>query len=134
MPYFKLKTLKDVVGALQEIANFIETLDSVKEAGLPSKSRLKRAEKPEPTVDITKLSESIRTMPRDELIRTLSDLTTSTLRSLSYQLGIKGVSKRPKEELIEVIVRELIDFAEQHQRLRTFSQRQIEESQPRDDA
>ncbi|MBI4295397.1 MAG: hypothetical protein HY669_04440 [Chloroflexi bacterium] len=129
MPYFKLKTLKDVVVALQEISGFLETLESGKETNLPYKPASKRGAKQEPVVDIIKLSESIRSLPRAELVQTLSNLATSTLRSLSYQLKIKGVSKRPKKELIEFIVRDLIDFPEQHQRLRTFSQRQIEEGQ-----
>lgn len=127
MPYFKLKTLKDAVSALQEISSFLETLESGGEVNLPSRPTRGKAQRREPATDIIKLSESIRSMPREDLIKTLSGLTVSTLHSLCYQFGIKGVSKRPKKELIDVIVRELIDFAEQHEHLRTFSQRQIDE-------
>lgn len=121
----KIRSLEDAIRGLQEIIAFLqETSASFSEARRgPAKaepSRTKRAA----AVDIKQLAESIRSLDRPHLVDTLSQQSATTLRSLTYQLGLRGMSKLPKDELVNAIVRHLIDFIQEHRRISTFSQRQ----------
>lgn len=130
----KIRSLEDAIRGLQEIIAFLqETSASFAEARRrPAKaepSRTKRAA----AVDIKQLAESIRSLDRPQLVEVLSKQSATTLRSLTYQLGLRGISKRPKDELVNAIVRHLIDFREEHRRISTFSERQYLEASPRDE-
>src|SRR3972149_5550142 len=129
MSYFQLRNMKDAAAALREVASFLERIEvpATREPSSGKQLPKKGGKKDEPPVDIIALAESIRSLPRPQLVDTLSGLSAATLRSLCYHIGLKGISKRPKDEVIQAIVRELVDFAEEHRRLKTFSQRRIEE-------
>lgn len=130
-----VRSLEDAIRGLQEIISFLqETSASFAEArrrpAQAEPSRRKRT----PAVDIKQLAESVRSLDRPQLIEVLSKQSSTTLRSLVYQFGLRGISKRPKDELVKTIVRHLIDFREEHRRISTFSERQYDEANPRDDS